>query len=181
MIEKLEKKVLEGDQITYDDAIALSKVNVKVLLDSANRIRKHHCGDFFSLCSIINAKSGRCSENCQFCAQSIHFNTDVITYSLMNIDTIMSQAKKCEDSGISKFSIVTSGRSLSGRDFKNVLGIFSILKRETSLQLCASLGIITYEQAIDLKNAGVTTYHHNLEACRSYFQISVQLILMMNV
>ena len=120
------------------------------------------------LCAIINVKSGRCSENCAFCAQSAHFQTDIADRSLIDKD-IVSYAKTLEDYGVKRLSLVSSGKGVSDDDLSKFLSIYRTLKSHTRLSLCASHGIITPEQAKKLKANGVTRYHHNLETGESYF------------
>ena len=129
-------------------------------LDSQNRVE---------LCAIINAKSGRCSEDCVFCAQSAHYRTDVIDNSLRDVKDILSYARMLERYGVKRLSLVSSGKCVSDRELGKYLPIYSMLKERTQLSLCASHGIITLEQARQLKASGVTRYHHNLETGESYF------------
>ncbi len=121
------------------------------------------------LCTIMNAKSGKCSEDCKFCAQSSYYKTGVEEYSLLDYNEILNRAKEMESKGVHRFSLVTSGKDMSGKEFNNILNIYEGLRENTNLKLCASLGIIDYEQAKMLKSAGVTTYHHNVETCRDNF------------
>ena len=117
----------------------------------------------------MNAKSGKCSEDCKFCAQSSYYKTGVEEYSLLDYNEILNRAKEMESKGVHRFSLVTSGKGMSGKEFNNILNIYEGLRENTNLKLCASLGIIDYEQAKMLKSAGVTTYHHNVETCRDNF------------
>jgi len=120
-------------------------------------------------CAIINAKSGRCSEDCAFCAQSAHHQTDITDRSLTDIRDIISYAKTLEGYGVKRLSLVSSGRGVSDDDLSRFLSIYSALKEHTRLSLCASHGIVTLKQARKLKANGVTRYHHNLETGESYF------------
>ncbi|NLK51582.1 MAG: biotin synthase BioB [Syntrophomonadaceae bacterium] len=172
MVNKLKDKILAGDQITPAEAMpltALSGSQVYELLHVAWQVTDHFLGASVDLCSIINAKSGRCSEDCQFCAQSSYFQTEVDDYPLLDLEKILDRAQEMEAAGANRFSLVISGRGPDQADFTRILKIFRVLKRETGLGLCASLGIINEEQAAQLAEVGVTTYHHNLETGRSYF------------
>ena len=170
IIDTLENKVLSGYKITYDEAMILADINeASKLYEAANRIREKFKGNNVDLCSIINAKSGRCSENCKYCAQSAHYNTGVLEYPLIDAEVALKMAKENEKEGVHRFSLVTSGGALSNEDFNKAIDIFILLKRETKLKLCASLGSISFEQAISLKEAGVETYHHNIETSSKYF------------
>lgn len=170
MIKAMEEKVMNGQPISFEEAIMLMQTDdVERLFTAANRIREKFKGNKVDLCTIMNAKSGKCSENCKYCAQSGHYHTGVPEYPLVSIEEAIKMAKENEKDGAHRFSLVTSGRDLSGEDFDKVIEIYKVLKRETKLQLCASHGIISYEQAVRLREAGVTMYHHNIETSRDYF------------
>ena len=117
----------------------------------------------------MNAKSGGCSENCKYCAQSGHYNTGITEYPLVSVEETLKLAKENEACGVKRFSLVTSGRTISEEDFEKLLEIFKVLKQKTKLDLCASLGCIPYNYAVGLKKAGLTMYHHNVETSSDYF------------
>ena len=172
LINRLEEKVLAGQDITMSEAHMLGELagtDLFRLFAAANSIREIRAGNKVDLCSIINAKSGQCSENCKYCAQSVHHQTGVEVYDFLDEESILEQALQKEAEGAGRFSLVTSGRGLSEDDFLKALIIYRRLARETNLKLCASLGIITENMARSLKEAGVTMYHHNLETSESYF------------
>lgn len=172
VINRLEEKVLAGQEITQGEAQELEKLDgsdLYQLFAAASRIRDLRAGKKVDLCSIINAKSGMCSENCKFCAQSAHHQTEVDVYGLMDEQSILDRALQMEAQGVKRYSLVTSGRGISEGDFLKAIGIYRCLARETNLKLCASLGIITEDMARRLRKAGVTRYHHNLETSESYF------------
>lgn len=172
VIDQVEEKVLAGQDITREEAEGLAKLSgadLPYLLAAAGRIRDQRAEPKVHLCAIVNAKSGRCSEDCKFCAQSVHNRTATTVYDLLDAEAIMARARVMEAEGARRFSLVTSGRGVSRADFAKILVIYGRLARETNLHLCASLGIITPEQARGLRDAGVTMYHHNLEAAESYF------------
>lgn len=128
-------------------------------------------GKKVSLCSIMNAKSGQCSEDCKYCAQSSHYKTNIDEYSLISKDEVIRRAKENISYGVKQFSLVTSGKGLTENDFDNIIEIYKDLSITfPELKLCASHGIISYEQAIELKEAGVTTYHHNLETSKRLYK-----------
>jgi len=121
-------------------------------------------------CAIINAKSGKCSENCAFCAQSSFHKTEITTFSLKNAEEILEFSKKL-DGKAQRFSIVTSGKGIkSKKEKKEILKAIELIKENTSLECCVSIGIIDKDFLKDLKNAGVTGFHHNLETSRSFFK-----------
>jgi biotin synthase len=126
-------------------------------------------GRSLSLCSIINAKSGQCSEDCRFCTQSAHFKTDTPVYPLKTAEEIVTAAKQAKKDGASHFSIVTSGREIRGRSLSAVADIIASIRDQVDIQVCASLGIATLQNLQALKQAGLSRYHHNLETSREFF------------
>ncbi|MCC0708727.1 biotin synthase BioB [Clostridioides sp. ES-S-0190-01] len=174
-IIKLKNKVLDGKEINYEEALNLMSLDTNnknifgILLKSANEIREAFMGRRVDLCTIMNAKSGKCSEDCKFCAQSSHYKTGVDEYSLLEYNEILKRAKEMESKGVHRFSLVASGKGMTGKEFNDILNIYEGLRENTNLKLCASLGIIDYEQAKKLKLVGVTTYHHNVETSKDNF------------
>ena len=126
-------------------------------------------GTSFSLCSIINAKSGRCSEDCHFCAQSAHYQTEAPVYPLLDKALILAAAREAQKNGASRFSLVTSGRGLASADLPQVLDIIRAIRKEVGIKVCASLGILGETELRQLKEAGLSRYHHNLETSREFF------------
>ncbi len=157
--------------ISYEDAckFAVSQDNATDLIMCANKIRKKYKKNNIFTCSIINAKSGRCSEDCAFCAQSAHHKTGIETYPLLDKEKILNNSIYMEKAGATKYSMVTSGHSLSGEEIDSIGHAAEEINKKTDLAVCASLGQLTEPMAIKLKEKGVTTYHHNLETARSYF------------
>ncbi len=169
-LDKIEEKVLGGEYICFDEAMELTEIEgIEDLFAAANRIRERFKGKKTDLCTIMNAKSGRCSENCKYCAQSGHYNTGITDYPLVSIEDVLKLAKENEACGVKRFSLVTSGRTVSEEELEKLIEIFKVLKQETSLSLCASLGCISYRHALKLKEAGVEMYHHNVETSSDYF------------
>ena len=162
--------MLSASHLDTDSAMQLyQESNSTELLELAAVEREAASQNHVELCAIINAKSGKCSENCVFCAQSAHYKTDIADSSLLNMEEILSYAKLLEGYGVKRLSLVTSGKGLNDDDLKKFLPIYRMLGENTRLSLCASHGIITPEQAKRLKENGVTRYHHNLETGESYF------------
>ncbi|WP_337742523.1 biotin synthase BioB [Fusobacterium gonidiaformans] len=176
-IHQLKDRVLEGYLVTREDAAKLLSISIekeeelKELLQAANEIREKFCGNFFNLCTILNAKSGRCSENCRYCAQSAHFKTNADVYPLVSKEVALEAAKEVEVEGAHRFSLVTSGRGLQGKEeeLDKLQDIYRYLKENTDLDLCASHGICSKEALQKLKDSGVKTYHHNLESSRRFY------------
>ncbi len=170
VLSHIEAIVMGGGAIGFEEALTLVKhEDLSGLLAAANRIRKHFCGNHADLCTIMNAKSGRCTENCRYCAQSGHYSTGIEVYDLAGFSDVLTLAKENEQSGVHRFSLVTSGTSLSDEEFRQMVAIYKRLDEETGLALCASLGSISTDRAVQLLEAGVTTYHHNVETSRSFF------------
>ena len=140
------------------------------LFASANRIRQHFKGDAIGLCSIINAKSGACPEDCSFCAQSSRSKSKIEVYPLLNKETVIQKAKEARKSGVKRLSLVTSGRKASAKDLLNIADIISEL-RTLGLLPCASLGLLEEEELLILKKAGLDRYHHNLETSEGFFSL----------
>ena len=171
-IHSIGEKVLAGEKINFIDAKKLlntSHADLVYLIAVAHSIRRHFFGDNVGICTIINAKSGRCSEDCAFCAQSAHYKGKCEIYPLIEGERIVHAAIDAAARGIQRFSIVTSGRGLGKKDFKKVIESVKTIRQETPLQVDCSLGILPPEQATALKDAGVERYHHNLETAPSFF------------
>jgi len=168
----IEDRVLEGARITPDEALELMDLqgpDIFSLIASANRIRRHFKGIKISLCSIINAKSGNCEEDCSFCPQSLHHSARIKKYPLMGGEAVSESMNHARESGADRFGIVTSGKGAGRRDRETILKMLEHLRSEDSLHRCASLGIMGREEALQLKRAGLEEYHHNLETARSFF------------
>ncbi len=159
-----EKRINRGDDTDF-----FITANIDLLCEGADRIRKHFCGDHVDLCSIINGKSGKCSENCRFCAQSAHNCTGVKEYSFLDKETILNECKHNEEKGVHRFSIVTAGRTLNDADFEKAVDAYSTLRDNTDMMLCGSHGLLTDEQFRRLREAGVSRYHCNIETSRRNF------------
>ena len=151
------------------DITALQALPLAELMHQALATKLARRGTSFSLCSIINAKSGRCSEDCHFCAQSAHYQTEAPVYPMLDTDQILKGAREAKQAGASRFSLVTSGRGLAGDDLPRVLGAIRAIRKEVGIKVCASLGILGESELGQLKEAGVSRYHHNLETSREFF------------
>lgn len=169
MLHTLQQKVLHNEALTKKEALFLVSENLEALCEAAVAIRKHFCGNQFDLCSIINGKNGNCPEDCKYCAQSIHYSTNIETYPLLITKKIVEAATNNYNAGILRFSIVTSGKRLSNEEVKQVCNRFQAIKKTCNIALCASLGLLSTEQFLMLRDAGVTRYHNNLETSRRFF------------
>ncbi len=167
---KLAENIINGHRIKREDETNFFVAyNLNELCKGADIIRSKLCGDRIDLCSIINGRSGQCSENCKFCAQSIHNCTGIEEYGFLDGDKILEECKHNEKQGVHRFAIVTAGRSLCGNDFKKALSVYKQLKHECRVGLCASMGLLTLEQFKELYGAGVRRYHCNIETSKRNF------------
>ena len=179
-LDDLADRIIAGDRITRSEAIALSEqVNtqdeIALLCRAADRVRQACCGNVVDLCSIVNIKSGNCSENCGFCSQSAHHpgeNSPV--YGLKSPEDILAQAKAAEAAGAKRFCLVSQGRgpkysSPKSTEFEQILETVKRIQAETQIKPCCALGEVTPEQAEALAEAGVTRYNHNLEASENFY------------
>jgi len=171
MIETLKQRVLNGGKLTYDEAVELTKVEDKqALYDAANEIRKQFCGNTMDLCSITNAKSGKCPQNCKWCSQSRHYSTNVDEYEIVDEKTAIKEAVDNSKKGVKRHSLVTSGRRVYDKTLDNLIPIYKKIKEETDISLCASMGLIDKSQLKRLRDeVGIEHYHCNLETAPSYF------------
>ena len=172
-IQKAADMVLSGSDLAADDCIRLADSqgpDLYLLFAEASRIREHFKGNSASLCSIINAKSGRCPENCAFCAQSSAHTTNAQVYPLVDEEEIVSCARSAEQNGARCYGIITSGTGIQpGAELERICRALRRIKAETGIDPSCSLGILDYTTALLLKEAGMVTYHHNLETARSFF------------
>jgi len=168
-IIQAQQTVLEGGQIDRQTALQLLASPRQELYRAADAIRRHFLGNHFDLCSIINAKSGNCTENCRFCAQSARHHTGIDTYTAIAEDEALAQAKDNDDHGVHRLSLVTSGRSLSPATVTELTDLYQQMATTTSLRFCASAGLLDQNIADGLYAAGVRRYHCNLEASRGFF------------
>ncbi len=171
-IAEIAQRIIAGGSITPEEAVRLTEVEGSAIYDlfrAATRVKEHFVGNEIHLCSIINAKSGRCAENCAFCAQSAHHTTDAPVYPLVQEDQIVECAKTAETNGSACFGIITSGTTVKGQELEQILAALRRIRKETTILPSCSLGIIDEETALKLKDAGMDTYHHNLETAESFF------------
>lgn len=168
-LETLCNEVLAGKSISRQEAIELYQAPLEPLCRKGDEIRRHFCGDGFDLCTIINGKSGKCSENCKFCAQSVFHHTGIPEYSLLSAEEITKHAKINDQQGIVRYSIVTSGKGLSDREVQLMCQAIRMIRRETKISVCVSLGLLDVGQYRRLKEAGATRVHNNLETSSRFF------------
>jgi len=172
-LEDIYHKALHNEQLSAGEAAFVIKTpdeEIYELLALANKIKNKYQGKKVILCGIINAKAGKCSENCSFCAQSSHHQTKTDTYTLKPEPELVKAAVKAKADGAGCFSLVTSGKKApEGEEFDDLKESVIKITENGGLNRCASLGLLTKEQAVELKASGLNKYHHNLETAESFF------------
>ncbi|MCX6339484.1 MAG: biotin synthase BioB [Candidatus Aureabacteria bacterium] len=161
--------ILKKGRIPRETARGILDAPLDDLLCEADRLRRQFYGNRVALCAIVNARSGLCGEDCKFCAQSAHHQTGVTTYPMLAEEDILERARQAREMGARYFSVVTSGRRLSGDEVEIVCGIVRALRGTDGLIPCASLGELSADTARRLKDAGLSRYHHNLECAERFF------------
>src|SRR6201995_1887896 len=159
--------------ITPEEALALGELEdhdaILRLVDRAWAARQDQFGDSTDMCSLVNAKSGGCAEDCGFCAQSRFAEAETPMHAMMEPEQILEHAKAAEAAGAHRFCMVTQGQGLSKRDFEKVLAGARLVAEHTNLKRCASIGHMSAPRAKALREAGVQRVHHNVESSRSYY------------
>ncbi len=170
MIDKCIRIIKKGGELGFDQAIELSqKAGLTDLCEAADKLCRAIHGPRFDLCSIINARSGKCSEDCRYCAQSVHHTTDIQTYEQIASQTAIDLARENDAYGISRLSLVTAGRSLHESQIDSMGELYVSMAKGTALRFCASMGFLSKKTARKLVSFGVIRYHCNLETCQEYF------------
>ncbi|MGI0489565.1 biotin synthase BioB [Pantanalinema rosaneae CENA516] len=178
-LHQLADAIIAGKRLNREEAIALTQIEgqaeILLLCEAADRVRQACCGNTVDLCSIVNVKSGACSENCSFCAQSAHHpGDDSPIYGLKSPEEILAQAKAAAEAGAKRFCLVSQGRGPKyggpkSTEFEQILAMVEQIQAEANIKPCCALGELTLEQAQALQQAGVTRYNHNLEASEAFF------------
>jgi biotin synthase len=169
-IQDCLRQIHNGGTLSYASALALARgADLSELCRAADGLRLFFHTDSFDLCSIINARSGRCSEDCRYCAQSARYSVAIDSYEQIETDVALAQARENDRAGVRRLSLVTAGRSVEDDQLEDLGRLYGHLGRETGLLFCASMGLLTREKAEHLVDFGVRRYHCNLESCRDYF------------
>lgn len=169
LVEELKERVMSNGNLSREEACALFREPLEELSRAADEIRRHFCKDGFDICTIVNGKSGRCSENCKFCAQSSFYHTEAVEYPLMDVKEILDKAIDNARRGVLRYSIVTSGRRLGDNEIDQMCRTIRKIKETVDIEICVSFGLLDKEQFIRLRDAGVSRVHNNLETSRRYF------------
>lgn len=169
-VEELKHKVLAGGEVTREEALELVGVPLEALTQAADELREHFCGDRFDLCTIVNGKCGKCSEDCKYCAQSAHYHTSLEeSYPLLSTEELVKGAAENKRQGVLRYSIVTSGRKLSDQEVDQVCESIRAIREQVGIEVCVSFGLLGEEAFRKLKEAGASRVHCNLESSRRYF------------
>ena len=168
-IKEIAQEVFGGRPLTKQDALSLYGQPLEELCSTADEIRRRFCADQFDICTIINGKSGSCSEDCKFCAQSAHNHTCAARYPLLAADEIVAHAKLNQEQGVLRYSIVTSGKRLSDAEVDKMCEAVRRVREEAGISVCVSFGLLGEAQYRRLKEAGVTRVHNNLETSLRFF------------
>lgn len=170
MITKLKERILAGGAVSREEALRLAhEAELEPLCRAADDIRRQICGNRFDLCAIVNGKCGRCSEDCKYCAQSARYPAEVESYPLLGAEPIARRARSDCERGVLRFSVVTSGRTLSEGETDAACEAYREIGARCGIARCASHGLLDYGQLVRLREAGVTRYHCNLETSRRNF------------
>ena len=170
LIDFCMDKVISGESISFEEAEnLLCSQDIFSLAYSANVITRKFNGYSIDVESLLNAKSGKCPEDCSFCARSSFYNTKISKYPLLPKQVIIVRAKEAERQGASSFCLVCAYRSPPEQEFQQICDTIEALKKEVSIDINASLGFMTSERARRLKSLGIKRYNHNLEASDSFF------------
>ena len=138
-------------------------------LDKLLNISSKYIKNDVEFCSLVNARNGKCSQNCKYCAQSSHYRTNIDTYPLIDLDEVKKAALEAKSHKASRFAIVTSGKTPDESDFDKILQMIKEVNKIDGLKSCASIGILNEEQAKKLAECGLKRFHHNINTCRSYY------------
>src|SRR5918994_2677408 len=159
--------------ITREEALRLGELSdhaaIEALVERAWKARVERFADSTDMCSLVNAKSGGCAEDCGFCAQSRFAEAETPMHAMMSAEHILEHAKAAEAAGAHRFCMVTQGQGLSKRDFDAILDGARLVAEQTNLKRCASIGHMSAKRAKQLKEAGIQRVHHNVETSRSYY------------
>lgn len=172
-IDEIIQRILAGGEMSTEEGqwmIRLDSDYLTALMAGADRLRRTYRGDHIEACAISNVRSGNCSENCGFCSQSGHHKTEAPVYDFIKTETLVEQAQRAREWGVSDFGVVSKGWGVrSKREAAQLAEYFSALGEGSDVGRCASLGVLDEKTAKNLREAGLENYHHNLESAESFF------------
>lgn len=169
-IQEITRQIIAGYRIKKgEDTDFLIDGDLSWLQAGADAIKRAFCGNHVDLCTIINGRSGRCSEDCRFCAQSAHYPSSISSYPFLDPEIIVKEGKEAAAKGVHRYSIVTAGRTLDGLDLNRACTAYRMLKQSGSIKLCGSHGLLSAKALEQLKESGVERIHQNLETSRRNF------------
>lgn len=173
IIAHIGEKALLNKGVTRDDALCILNLEYKFLpqlMSWTDRVRQTFNGNTVDLCSVINARSGGCPEDCSFCSQSVYSSSDITTYPLLPADTVIEGARTAKANGASKFCLATSGNGIGNKkELDKICEIISRITCEVGINVCATLGSMAKDEMTALKSAGLSRFHHNLETAEAFF------------
>lgn len=169
-LKDLADKIIDGYEITKEEALDLYDAPLDELRESASKITSHFFKEAIELCCISNGKCGKCSENCKFCSQSRYYNTEIQQSVLKSVDEFFKEAQANDRRGVHRFSIVTAGVRLSKAELKTIAQAYKKITSELKISCCGSLGLLDYDDFVMLKESGLKRYHNNLETSPNFFK-----------
>ena len=169
-LKDLADKIIDGYEITKEEALELYDAPLDELKESASKITSHFFKEAIELCCISNGKCGKCSENCKFCSQSRYYNTEIQQSVLKSVDEFFKEAQANDKRGVHRFSIVTAGVRLSKAELKTIAQAYKKISSELKISCCGSLGLLDYDDFVMLKESGLKRYHNNLETSPNFFK-----------
>ncbi len=169
-LKDLADKIIDGYEITKEEALELYDAPLEELKESASKITSHFFKEAIELCCISNGKCGKCSENCKFCSQSRYYNTEIQQSVLKSVDEFFKEAQANDRRGVHRFSIVTAGVRLSKAELKTIAQAYKKISSELKISCCGSLGLLDYDDFVMLKESGLKRYHNNLETSPNFFK-----------
>ena len=169
-LKDLADKIIDGYEITKEEALELYDAPLDELKESASKITSHFFKEAIELCCISNGKCGKCSENCKFCSQSRYYNTEIQQSVLKSVDEFFKEAQANDKRGMHRFSIVTAGVRLSKAELKTIAQAYKKISSELKISCCGSLGLLDYDDFVMLKESGLKRYHNNLETSPNFFK-----------
>ena len=170
VVEKFKKKVLYGELLQKEESLLLINEDLNELCSAANEIRKYYCKGQFDLCSVISGRIGKCSEDCKFCVQSVHYNGKCKIQSMISYEDFKDDAISNFKKGINRYGVVSAGKRITDKEVDMLCESYKKLKKDCNIEICGYGGILPYDQILKLKEAGVTRYHNNLESSPRIFK-----------